>query len=304
MDRLIQPGESDTVKITLPTARIRGEQSRRIAVTTNDRTSVNASLECAFKVLSPIRTIPETINFGEQARDVEELTKTIKVLRGDGGPIHPRIASTTSKLQAELREIEEGESYEIDLKLQPPWPSGTALREVLTLDTGIAEAQQEALNVYASFKARVQANPSRFSARANATEDADLEVGIEWNGPTPGKALSVSVSDQGLSAQLEDRDGKQFVVLTVPAGYAPRGRTSNIMVMVRTDDPAAPMLNIPIFFENLPPERATGVAKRPARPAVAPPAKPTGQAAPAPGTPSAAPAGQAVPAADAGKAPG
>lgn len=71
--------------------------------------------------------------------DAGPQTKTLTIVRGDGGPLDPRLLCFRhSGATAELRVIEPGEHYEIDITFYPPWESGRHSNSI-ELATGVPE---------------------------------------------------------------------------------------------------------------------------------------------------------------------
>ncbi len=289
-DRLIPPGKSEEVVINLATGPVRGKLSKVINVVTNDRANATVRLECEAEIRSALNCEPNLLNLGSIKRNSPKIEKTVRITQGKAGPIKPRVMTTTNPLvKAELREIEPGAIYDLDVVAEPPWPNGT-LRASVQLETGVTEVPMESVMVAATLTPRVQANPARFYIRPDQQQkELRLAARLAWDDP-PGKATAVTVNDPDLTVRLEEQGNQQTIVVTGAAGYTvPRGK--NVQVTVRTDDAAVPMLQIPVSAMPAPagaPAAAptAGPAQRTVPPA-APKARPTptptaAQAQPAP----------------------
>jgi len=279
LGRTIEPGANEEIQVTM-TAQS-GEINRKIRVQTNDPNNANVQLTCKGKTLVPFRTDPATLNFGKIGRDSGPITKTVTLTRGDGGPLNPKLGKMDSSLSAELREIEPGEKYELDITVNPPWPNDK-LRGSLTVDTGLQEAPTETVRLFGQVDPRLKSQPKSFVLPADPQEDVELRVALVWDGP-PGKAIGATATDRQLKAALIEEDGKQFVSLRVPAHYQ-RKQKMALSVSVTTDDPAVSSLRIPIS--------ASGAAagKAIAQPAVLAPAPSPANSAPPDGQPASQPA--------------
>lgn len=206
------------------------------------------TLECEAKVLSAMRVEPATVSFGQIQRDDPEQTKTITITRGDGGPLDPKVLATGNpQIAAELREIEPGERYEVDVTIRPPWPN-EMLRGTLSLETGVERAPQESIVVFANVTPRLQANPQRFMIQMEPEAAVELTARLNWDGQ-PGKVLEATVNDPELAVRVDEQDGEQVLVLDVPAKYSPKRRTGSV-VTLRTDDPTVSIVQVPIFVIN------------------------------------------------------
>lgn len=262
--------------VLIPTTNRRGELLRRVTVATNDRANLNVQLECLAKVLSAVQCEPDLVAFGQIDRDAPKQTQTIAVSRGDGGPLTPKVVSTSGNAQAvaELKELEPGEKYELTLTIEPPWPNN-AIRGNVTLDTGVEQARFQEIAFYASIPPRLQAEPARLMVRPDPEHESRSTSTLRWAGGPPGKITQVTTSDPQVKAGVVEQDDAQVVVIDVPAGYRPTQRSGNI-VTVLTDDPAAPSISIPLYVVN-PAGRTQPVGATPPRARVQtpPPRTPT-----------------------------
>ncbi|MFQ5806785.1 MAG: hypothetical protein ACE5I3_10080 [Phycisphaerae bacterium] len=272
------------MKLTITTKRS-GPFTKRITVLTNDAKQQRATLECAGAVqvafkMEP-RTMLNTVSFSEIPRDAETRRKTVTITRGDGGPLAPELLPVDhANVQASLREIEPGERYQLDVDIRPPWPKNNTVRTNLTLKTGVSEAPQETIRVYARMARRLRAKPPRFSIPQNIRSTRDLKVDLVWSGGKPGRILEATSSDPQTTVRIEDKDGQQVLVLQVPPEYTPPARRTGF-VTVKTDDPEAPQLRIPIYVRSSRVGSRSQVAspamskvKRPAAGATKPPTLP------------------------------
>lgn len=281
---MIPPGKTEAVTVMIPTSNRRGELLRRVTVTTNDRANISAQLECLAKVLSAVKCEPDLIAFGQIERDAPEQVQTVTISRGDGGPLHPKVVSTSGNTEAEteLKELEPGEKYELRVAIKPPWPNN-AIRGNITLETGVEQAKFQEIAYYASIPPRLQAEPARLMVRPDPEREARSIATLRWSGGPPGKVTEVTVSDPQVKAAVQESEGNQIVVIDVPAGYRPTQRAGNI-VTVLTDDPAVPSISIPIYVVNaagrtMPAGGAPAARPRTQAPASKPPAPEAGKPA-------------------------
>ena len=244
---MIDPGKTEDIKITVGTGPKRGKINRMIAVTTNDRDNATLNLECEAEVLSALKCDPELVAFAPIKRGDTRVEKTVKITRGSAGPIHPKLGATGNpQITAELREIEPGESYELHVVAQPPWPSNGSVRANVPIETGIEKSPTENLIVSGNVLPRAQISPRQFTLRPGSETDLRLVARLNWDDDNPGKITEATVNDDALQVAVEEQNNQQVVVLNVPAGYAAtRGRGTQ--VTVKTDDPAVPSMQIPVF---------------------------------------------------------
>jgi hypothetical protein len=254
-DRTIAPGQSEQVKVSIATDRkTKGKFTKAIRVTTNDANNPNLTLTCEGTIKVPFEMQPSAISFSEIERGAETQRKTIRITRGEGGPLAPELLPVENEnVKASLREIEHGEIYELDVELNPPWPN-RAIQAYLTLKTGVAEVPEERIRVYARVAERLRSVPTRFTIPSNVASDLDLKARLIWSGENPGKITEVSSSDPELTASLVEENGEQSVVLHVPEGYV-LPSNSRGYVTVRTDDAEARSLRIQMYAARAPQSR-------------------------------------------------
>lgn len=284
-DRIVAPGKTEQIKLTINTARKRkGKFTKKVAVTTNDAENRNPSLVCEGSVKVPFEMQPAAISFNQVERDAKAQRKTVRITRGEGGPLAPELAPLTNEnVKASLREVEAGEVYELDVELVPPWPN-RAIQAYLTLKTGVKEVPEERIRVYARVAPRLSSIPARLTIPRNIESDLDLRARLVWSGGTPGKILEVKASDPKLTAELQEgENGQQAVVVHVPKGYEPPARARHF-VTVKTDDEAAPMLRIQTYLARAPqpgkPGQPTGTPGKPIIRRIEPPDRGEKPAAP------------------------
>ena len=216
-----------------------------VKVLTNDRVMPSFALDATITVMIAAKVEPASANFVQIPRKAPAQTKTLTLTRGDASPLNPKLLpSVNPAIKAELREIEAGERYELDVTVSPPWPN-SMLRGSVTVQTGIAEAPQEVIPVSVTAAPRLTAQPQMLRIPPQVDADLDLTAKLIWSENNPGKVVETIVNDASIQAQAEDRDGQSVVVLHVPAGYQP-SRSAGLFVTVKTDDPEAPTLQIPI----------------------------------------------------------
>ena len=247
---MIAPGQSETVAWEVKTEkRSAGKFIKKFTVTTNDRDNARVLLESLTTIKTALRTDPERLSFDRVKRVSGEQRKTVRITRGDGGPITPEVVSTGNPLiGTELREIKAGESYELDVTISPPWPNET-MRGSIVITTGVAEIERQEVAVYVPIERRVRTNPPRFllPPEGNESQAQEIILHFVWSGEKPpGKITEAVVSNSELAISIEEQAAEEVVVLKVPAGFKMR-RGERCSVTIRTDDPGAPVLQVPVW---------------------------------------------------------
>ena len=198
-------------------------------------------------MLVPVNTRPRAVNFGQVPRDGSVHRKKVTITRGDAGPLTPKLAPIEIQgVEAQLKEIEAGERYELEVTLTPPFKSDR-LRGSLKLETGLADAPNVSIPLYGTIAPRVTATPRRFSVPKKREGDWQQSVRLVWHDGTPHKIVSATVNDPKLNVRVDEKDnGQQQVVLEVPADYT--FQSSRRTVVIQTDDAETPRVRVPISF--------------------------------------------------------
>lgn len=202
-------------------------------------------LNCKGKILEPIKLNPQQVSFGQITREDIGEKKKVDITRGDASTLDLKLpARETPGFTAELRTIEPGERYELEITLLAPLPDKRIFQHLI-LETGFPQAPTASVRVYATIPPHVVARPSRIRVPMNRDSEWMQSVRLIWNDELPHKVLSASVTDPELSVKVAEEDGAPVVVLSVPKDYAPRPRGP--FVTIRTDDAQTPVLRVPVY---------------------------------------------------------
>lgn len=197
------------------------------------------------------KDMPSLINFGFIDPDAQEAVQTLTLVHGDGGPISPKvIPHQSSGVTAEIREIKEGEHYEMTTRLTPPFKVGV-FNGVLLLETGVAEAPREHLRVTATIGRRVQVVPSEFRLPSQVEQNTRRSVVVVWNTNFGHRVVNASCTDPRLEVKPVVMGRTQEVQLWIPAGYNLPDPPPT--VTIQTDDPAFATLTVPVQVEEVKP---------------------------------------------------
>lgn len=150
---IIAPGQRTTAAACF-VCRRPGEISRKAKARINDATQPEITLGLKAVHHEALRMAAEGrpsrgVSFDKVPRDAGPQTKTVLLTRGDGGPLCPRVRKITSdeesrtpppNVTAELRELEPGQRYELDVTVSPPWPEDKQwAHATVELETGVPE---------------------------------------------------------------------------------------------------------------------------------------------------------------------
>jgi hypothetical protein len=130
-----------------------GRTIERLNISTNDPENGHIALGARAKTLTAFRFDPEphfpcTFLLDRVPRTAGAQSKTITIVRGDGGPLEPSVDKiVVPGVTAELCEIEPHERYELTLTIQPPWPDDNQYSTEVTLSTGVGEQPKQTIKV-------------------------------------------------------------------------------------------------------------------------------------------------------------
>jgi len=204
----------------------------------------------------PLRANPSRLTFRNVDRNADVLQGTVMLKRGDGGPIKPRVIKGKKGIETAIREIEPGERYELEVTITRPYPNGP-LKKLLQLGTGVEEVPETSFLILADIPPRVNVLPRQFTLPPLIEEPFEQSVELNWVETTAYKVLRVETNIAELTARVEEKDGRQVVILHAPPGYK-RAKGTFPGVTIHTDDPDLPTLRVPVNTGR-PSRRGTGV---------------------------------------------
>ena len=235
--------------VSFSCGRLRSKFTKKIKVTTNDPEHPSVDLTCVGQIRDAAKIEPKSINFGSVSRKSPPQHKKVIITRGDAGPLKLQLKPfSVSGFDVQLREIEPGERYELDVTMTLPLGTNRTRAEV-ELDTGVAEAPTISVPVFARMIARVTAQPARVVVPPERTSEWIKIIKLVWDDDAPHKIVDVNVDDPKLNVKVEEADGRQHVVLRVPQDYAMSGRMANIFI--KTDDAKVPSVKVPVTVRRL-----------------------------------------------------
>jgi hypothetical protein len=276
--------------------KLQGDFSKPITVDTNDPAHAQVTLTCKGKILEAVKLTPGTVNFGRIPLGEEHVEQKIRLSRGDAGPLKPEIASGTDEhIEAELKEIEAGEQYELVVRACPD-PKTQRLQGKLVLRTGVSEQETVDVNVYGTVTPRLAARPPTVVIPSGADTTWEQAIEVEWADGTNGyKIVNASVNHPNLAVSVDAQAPRPRILLKL--AHALEGSLPvDTQIMVTTDDPHGGEIAIPVRHRKpVRPPAAPGVPavppatgspnslrRKPDPPAAAGEANPAPSAAPAP----------------------
>jgi hypothetical protein len=266
---VVTAGESIEVEATIATVRRGQEVVKQVSLFTNDRDRPKVELGATMNTRAAVLGVVDgqetprlSVEFGKLARNVGPQTKTLVLVRGDGAPLKPKIVvpepatqpvdrRAPTEVLTNLREIEAGQRYELVVTIKPPWPNGF-LRRSLRLETGVEDQPEVTVGVSALFPSRLTWRAVSGPVPRQRTQTVRWEANLEWSSERPpGKITAITMSSEGMTARVEEREGQQVLVVEVSPSYSLPEKWQAVPVALETDDPVVPDLEIRVPFEKL-----------------------------------------------------
>lgn len=259
-----------------------GPFNKNFIVRTNDSQQPSFSLKGTVQVLAAIQIDPMAVSFGDLPRTGGPQERTVRIRRGDAGPLRPEIVpNPTHKFESALREIVPGEEYELTVRIEPPWPPG-GVRGQLVLKTGVPEQPQAPLTVMGIVRPVGRAMPASLRAGPGFPARGPQPVRIVWQAGQTGRITGASASDPAIAVRIEGEGATQRVDVELPTDYAP-AQVVGQKVVITTDHAELPTIEVPILVlpaRPIPGQQPTSVRDGvPLGTPTTQPAAPTGTAA-------------------------
>ncbi len=238
----LQPGESDTFTITYSTKRI-GKADKKVTVRSNDPNEP----QIVIPVKGLVKRIYESdthnrVSFRHlDPKAIEESTITLENKFDEPLPLKLAENWDTGPFDVRLKEVDEGQKYELTVKTRPPLRIGNN-RARVKLETPKEDLPDVLITINANVIPRVTVVPSSLFVSSNRTEPFDQTVKVRFRADQPIKVESVRAVPETIKAELEPMTqpfgrsvmSYQPIKLTLPAfDEIPAGAK----LIVTTNDP-------------------------------------------------------------------
>ena len=134
---VLEPGDSDTLKVTFDTKQPKPIAHQRITIETNDPQRPTVDIEVKGSVLHVYRPSPDDKVYFGQVPETAKMTKTLELVNNMDHPVPLKLKPFESKYyDVKLEEVEAGQRYRLTVSTQPPLPIGFQSLQ-LELETGV-----------------------------------------------------------------------------------------------------------------------------------------------------------------------
>lgn len=274
-------GETTTFTVAY-TTNYRSVANKKVTVTTNDPAHAQVLIPVRGEVRPLYELKPAAVTFTDLDPDARQ-TLTIALENKFDRPLPLRLkeGQELGKFEAELKEIEAGQKYELIVSTRPPLGEGRHGTTVV-LETGVADLPAVSVPVTGFVPRPVVVTPPRLYISPTTTQPRDWLLSVEYRKDRPLKITGVKVTPESITYEVLPgsvrgaRQSQQIRLRIPDYSSLPDGGGQ---VEILTDDPA------PEFARLVVP-----IVKQIVRPRGTPPA--AGPAAAHPASQPAAPAGQ------------
>lgn len=240
---------------------------RTFKLQTNDPQQRQVELTCTAPIRFACHVEPGSVMLGDILRSEKSRTGVVKIRRGEGGPLKPRLKEGGAHgVRADLREVTAGELYELEVTAEAPWPQDMFMASV-TFETGVPEAPERTVQVHALVCDRLIFEPAIVCIPDKTTVARDIPTRLFWCGGPAAKIKEATIDDPHLKVQIGEHKGQPALIVTVPADFD--GLEQRRTLRVVTDDASNNRFEVPVLTLSMLREELAGQAATPAsRPAI------------------------------------
>lgn len=272
---ILQPGESDTMKISYSTKKKPGKVSQTVTIQTNDPTNPQATIKVEGDVKAVYTAEPGPyIQFGrlsKTSKDTQKITikneypekLNLKLKEKPEGPF-----------DIELNEIEPGMKYELSATSRPPLAMGVVKADV-RLETGIELLPEIDISVQGYVQPPVMVNPSQLWIPPQTSAQTERIIRVTYVTEKPVNIVGIKCSSDLVKAELQPKNaqmpegigsGSHDIRVKLPAGSEIPESGVTIEITTDSEDPEYRELKVEVTTKRPTPvmPATPGAAARPA----------------------------------------
>ncbi len=262
--KLLQPGESEGVKVTYSTKKRTAKVTQKIRVHTNDPANPVTVIEVKGRVRQLVElSDARGLNFGAIGRD-DVVTKSIEIECAYSEPLVLALGALQSdKFDVQLEEVEAGKLYRLTATTTPPLRDGP-FRVNAKLLTGTELIPEVTVSIRGKVQAPVAVSPPSLFVSGKMQRSSQRTLRVTSRRKVPLQVTGVTVSDPAISVEI-------LPTSAAPARVLPASNVTTIRVKLPpVDEIPADGATITIttddeqYGEFVVPVRKRAVPKKPA----------------------------------------
>jgi hypothetical protein len=243
----IEPGQTGEIPIQLDTGAFRGDVTRTITVTSNDKLAPVQMLTLAGTIWKIIEVSPQFAYINVMPDAPSNSTSVVHIMNQSDEPVTLSApTSANGSFKAELKTIKPGKEFEVTITAVPPLAPGNTAGTI-SIKTSLTNMPVLNITAIAMMQSAVGVVPLQIVLPPQIVAWTTNLVTIANNG---SKALALSdpeVSDKRASVELKTiTPGRSFQLAAVfPPGFelAP-GQQAQLSV--KSDNASRPVISVPI----------------------------------------------------------
>ena len=245
-DRVIEPGGTGQIPVSVNSAKLFGKFKKTIRVTTNDPSNRNATLSIAGVIKHYVTVEPRSANF-RQLKPAEEKDFTLKLTNNGEQPLELTLTKPQvgDSFTVEVVEKVPGKEFELIIHARPPYKEGR-LSGSINLTTNNPRQKNLKIRVSGTALARLDIKPKQLVISRPKANESTRTITVTNFGNSPIHLLEATVDDDKLSLETKELEPgvKYQVAIKMPAGYKPdiAGKT----LTLKFDDSEYSKVEIPI----------------------------------------------------------
>jgi len=241
-EKQVEPGQTWELLVKFVAANRRGKTSKSVVVETDDPGARRVTFVFEGEIMPRFEITPApSVNFGvlhQASADSKTLSIVVKC---EEKVTLKNARADTDLLKVNLREVEPGRKYELDVETVPPLKV-TNIRNKVLVETDSKEQPEISVPVYAYVQPRILILPQTVMVPQPLNDEFRRRVVVRASEGVTFHVKEATASNPKVDVKVEPvREGREYQIwLTVPArtALAPTGEE----LMITTDDPQMPTL--------------------------------------------------------------
>ena len=247
--KTIAPGQSGEFPFSLNSTKLRGAYDKAITITTNDPVNPDMRLKLTGNCKRYVDILPTHAIFGKITDD-EAQERVLKITNNTEKPIEVTVdPAIDGPFKFDLVAVKPGMEFELKVSLQQPYKPGD-YRNGTTIKTNVSEQAAISVIATATVPERLEILPETVTLNPITTADKPYVRPLRFTnyGKKPVKITEAVSDDPVLKVSVNERtEGKAYTInVDVPAGYV-KPTKENQKIVLKTDDPDRPTINIPVI---------------------------------------------------------
>jgi hypothetical protein len=249
----LNPGESDTFSITYDTKRS-GPADKKVTVSSNDPTQPNVVIDVKGTVKPIFATKPEDCTF-QNAEENTVATQTVRLENKYTRPLPLRIKAgqNIEQFELELKEVEPGMVYELQVTTRPPLSPGKNMTS-LALETGLPDLPDISIRLSADVQPRASLMPMAIFVTPDKKKPFETMLTVQYRSDKPLKIVDIRPELESIKCEVlppgPAQEGAtvgyhQIRVSLPPFAEIPEQGT-NITINTDDPDPKFASLQVPV----------------------------------------------------------